>query len=42
MSIYRTLKQRGHNPLETIVSAVRAYLKTGKLPPLPGRIPEIG
>jgi hypothetical protein len=40
MSIYRTLKQRGHNPLETIVSAVRTYLKTGKLPPLPVRITE--
>jgi transposase len=42
MSIYRTLKQRGHNPLEISVSAVRTYLKTGKLPPLPGRITENG
>lgn len=37
MSIYRTLKQRGHNPLETIVAAVQTYLKTGQLPPLPSR-----
>jgi len=42
MSIYRTLKQRGHNPLETIVSAVRTYLKTGKLPLLPARITRNG
>jgi transposase len=42
MSIYRTLKQRGHNPLETIVAAVQTYLKTGQLPPLPGRITENG
>jgi transposase len=35
MSIYRTLKQRGHNPLETVTKAVHDYLETGKLPPLP-------
>jgi transposase len=42
MSIYRTLKQRGHNPLETIVAAVRTSLKTGQLPPLPGKVTEVG
>lgn len=35
MSIYRTLKQRGHDPLTTITMALSEYLKTGKLPPLP-------
>ena len=35
MSIYRTLKQRGHDPLATITNALRQYLTTGKLPPLP-------
>jgi transposase len=35
MSIYRTLKQRGHNPLETVTKAIHDYLTTGKLPPLP-------
>jgi transposase len=35
MSIYRTLKQRGHHPLETITNALSTYLSTGKLPDLP-------
>jgi transposase len=35
MSIYRTLKQRGHDPLATITQALSEYLRTGKLPPLP-------
>lgn len=35
MSIYRTLKQRGHDPLETITNGLAEYLRTGKLPPLP-------
>lgn len=35
MSIYRTLKQRGHDPLATITQAVTDYLRTGVLPPLP-------
>jgi len=42
MSIYRTLRQRGHNPIQTIVAAVRTYLKTGSLPPLPARTTELG
>ena len=40
MSIYRTLKQRGHNPLQTIVDAIRISLTTGLLPPLPGSVTE--
>jgi hypothetical protein len=35
MSIYRTLKQRGHDPLSTITKALTEYLTTGKLPSLP-------
>jgi transposase len=35
MSIFRTLKQRGHDPIQTIVDASADYLTTGQLPPLP-------
>lgn len=35
MTIYRTLKLRGHNPTHTIATALRTYLATGQLPPLP-------
>ena len=35
MSIFRTLKQRGHNPIGTITTALATYLTTGQLPPLP-------
>lgn len=35
MSIYRTLKQRGHDPLTTITNALAEYLTSGKLPELP-------
>ncbi len=35
MSIFRTLKQRGHDPIRTIVSALTIYLTTRKLPSLP-------
>lgn len=38
MSIFRTLKQRGHNPVQAVVEALRTYLKTGRLPPLPGKV----
>jgi len=42
MSVFRTLKQRGHNPLQTIVSALRTYLQTGELPPLPDKVAARG
>lgn len=42
MSIFRTLKQRGHNPVSVVTEAIRHYLKTGQLPLLPGPIAEIG
>ena len=35
MSVYRTLKMRGLDPLETIVRALKDYVRTGSLPPLP-------
>ena len=42
MSVFRTLKQRGHNPVCAVSTAVRIYLQTGQLPSLPGPIAEIG
>jgi hypothetical protein len=38
MSVYRTLRLRGHDPLCTIADALRTYLQTGTLPPLPRAI----
>ena len=38
MSVYRTLQQRGHAPLKTVVDALTTYLKTSKLPPLPAKV----
>jgi transposase len=35
MSIYRTLKQRGHDPITIIRKALTTYLATRQLPPLP-------
>ena len=35
MTVFRTLKQRGLNPVDTTVQALREYNLTGKLPPLP-------
>jgi len=35
MSIYRTLKLRGHDPLETIADALAVFIATGTLPQLP-------
>ena len=37
MSIFRTLKLRGHDPTTTIAAALRELLQTGKLPPLPAK-----
>lgn len=42
MSVFRTLKQRGHDPLQTIVSALRTYLQTGQLPALPRNVAADG
>ena len=42
MSVYRTLKLRGLDPLETIVSALNDYVRTGSLPPLPDGNTSVG
>ena len=42
MSIYRTLKQRGHDPIGTVTKALIEYLKTGNLTPLPSKITANG
>ena len=42
MSVYRTIQQRGHAPLKTIVDALTTYLATGQLPPLPSKAPAVG
>lgn len=35
MSVYRTLRLRGHDPIQTLAKALRTYTATGKLPDLP-------
>ena len=35
MTIFFTLKKRGHNPVTTVCKALTTYLKTEQLPPLP-------
>lgn len=42
MSVYRTLKLRGLDPLDTIVAALKTYVLTGTLPPLPEGKPSVG
>ena len=37
MSVMRTLKKRGLDPMSTVVDALRSYATTGTLPPLPGK-----
>lgn len=42
MSVYRTLRLRGLDPLQTIVSALKHYVRTGSLPPLPDQGTSVG
>ena len=35
MSVFRTLKQRGHDPIRTIITATKDYLKSGNMIPMP-------
>jgi hypothetical protein len=42
MSVYRTLKLRGLDPLDTIVAALKTYVVTGTPPPLPEGKPSVG
>jgi len=38
MSIFATLKMRGINPVEFVINALKEWIRTGMLPPLPGKI----
>ena len=38
MSVYRTLRLRGHDPTQTIAAALRECLQTGDLPALPAKV----
>ena len=42
MSIFRTLKQRGHDPIRTIIAATADYLPSEKLQPLPPNTTTLG
>lgn len=42
MSVFRTLKLRGHHPVAAVVAALRSFLLTGQLPPLPSKITAVG
>lgn len=35
MTVFRTLKRRGYNPITTLLSALSDYIRTGTLPPFP-------
>ena len=35
MSVLRTMRVRGHQPLDTILAALESYAKTGIMPPMP-------
>lgn len=37
MSVYRTLKLRGHHSIDVITEALRTCVTTGRLPTLPGQ-----
>ena len=42
MSVYRTLKLRGADPIRTIAEVLRQYVQTGVLPPLPAATTLLG
>lgn len=42
MSVFFSLKKRGHNPVNTLREALTDYLKTGQLPPLPTTLTAVG
>jgi transposase len=42
MSVCRTLKNRGLDPLQTILDALRTYATNGTLPPLPAKVSSEG
>ena len=42
MTILRTLKMRGHNPVQVLVESLKSYVRSGQLPPLPAKITAVG
>jgi transposase len=42
MSVFRTRKQRGPDPIRTVVAAIEQFLLTNQLPPLPPKITSDG
>ena len=42
MSLFFTLKKRGHNPVQVVQRALTTYLITGQLPPLPQKVTADG
>jgi transposase len=42
MTVCRTLKRRGHDPLRVIAASLRTYAATGQLPPLPDKTTSEG
>ena len=38
MTVLRTLKQRGHQPLDLLPTILAHYIETAQLPPLPQNI----
>jgi len=42
MTILRTLKMGGHNPLQVLVDALKSYVRSGQLPPLPSKVAAVG
>jgi transposase len=42
MSVFFTLKKRGHNPVTAIRDALTVYIETGLLPPMPEKIAANG
>jgi len=42
MTVFRTLKLKGHQPLDTILNAVAEYSRTGSIPSLPAKNASTG
>ncbi len=42
MNIMRTLKMRGHNPVQILLNSLKSYVRSGKLAPLPTKITANG
>lgn len=42
MTAFRTLQLRRYNPIRTVTAAIKTYVQTGELPPLPAGTPARG